>query len=335
MRLFHRWREWTLLLAALGAMGFLFTTEMPGRSHRGPPPPLTPEEVALSVQLKRHVEMLAGRIGERNTLHDAALRAAEGYIGDQLRASGFTVRREPFHADGREVANLEAVLPGADNSDEIVVLGAHYDSVQGSPGANDNGTGVAALLEIARLLAAGSYSRTLRFVAFVNEEPPYFQTELMGSRVYARGLASRGEKVVAMLSLETLGWYDEAEGSQAYPPPLNFFYPDTGNFVGFVANTASKGLLFEVISSFREQTAFPSEGAAAPTFIPGIDWSDQWAFWKEGWRALMVTDTAPYRYPYYHGPQDTPDKVQYDKLARVTAGLARVAEVLAKSSSTY
>jgi Zn-dependent M28 family amino/carboxypeptidase len=124
-----------------------------------------------------------------------------------------------------------------------------------------------------------------------------------------------------MYSLETIGYYSEEPRSQHYPFPLSYFYPDRGNFLAFVANLASRELLHRTIRAFRAHASFPSEGAAAPAFIPGVDWSDQWAFWREGWPALMITDTAPYRYPYYHTAHDTPDKVNYERLARVVRGL--------------
>ena len=213
-------------------------------------------------------------------------------------------------------------------SHQIVVVGGHYDSVAGCPGANDNGTGVAATLALAQAFASRKLSRTLRFVAFVNEEPPYFQTEQMGSLVYARACRARGEKIVAMLSLETIGYYRDEPGSQQYPFPIGFLYPKTGNFIAFVGNTASRRLVKKVTASFRRQVQFPAESGAFPSALPGIGWSDHWAFWQMGYPALMVTDTAPFRYPYYHTPHDTPDKVDYEPFTRTTAGLALVVEEL-------
>jgi Zn-dependent M28 family amino/carboxypeptidase len=202
--------------------------------------------------------------------------------------------------------------------------------VLGAPGANDNGTGVAAMLALARRFSGQKPRRTLRFVAFANEEPPHFQTAEMGSVVYAQRSRERSENVVAMLSLETLGYYDDAQGSQVYPPPIGLFYPSTGNFVGFVSNVSSRKLLRDVVGDFRSHTRFPSEGAALPAVIPGVGWSDHWAFWQAGYPALMVTDTAPFRYPHYHTGADTPDKIDYERLARVVAGLERSIRRLAE-----
>jgi Zn-dependent M28 family amino/carboxypeptidase len=164
----------------------------------------------------------------------------------------------------------------------------------------------------------------------VNEEPPFYHSEEMGSRHYARRSRERGEGIHAMFSLETIGYYSDAPGSQRYPFPLGFFYPSTGNFVAFVSDLASRPLLHQAIASFRRHAAIPSEAVAAPAWIPGVDWSDHWSFGREGWPALMVTDTAPYRYPHYHAPGDTPDKVDYERLARVVTGLRGMLRELAR-----
>ncbi len=304
---------------------------MPGRSFFGPLPALSAEEDLLSARLERHVRTLAEEIGERNITSNDSLDASVRYLDRVFREVGDSVAAQEFVVDGKKVNNLEVELRGESRPEEIVIIGAHYDSVFGCPGANDNATGTAALLEIARVMAERKLARTVRFVAFVNEEPPFFQTPQMGSRVYARRARQRGEKIVAMLSLETLGYYSDAEASQRYPFPFNLFYPSTGNFIGFVGNLSSRKLVRQVIGSFREHAKFPSEGVAAPGWITGIGWSDHWAFWQEGCPAIMVTDTAPFRYPHYHAPSDTPDEIDYDRLARVVAGLAAVVYDLANS----
>jgi hypothetical protein len=303
---------------------------MPGHSHKGPLPPLTAEETQLRDRLRGHVAVLAGEIGDRNILQYRALRQAADYIATRFRGLGLEVREEPYRVDDQEVVNLAAEVKGAIHPDEMVVIGAHYDTVPGSPGANDNGSGVAALLELARIFADKKPARTIRFVAFVNEEPPYFQTDEMGSRVYARHARERGEKIVAMLSLETIGCYSDAPKSQHYPPPFNLFFPDTGNFIGFVSDLGSRALLQRTIGTFRATTRFPSEGLAAPGWVQGIGWSDHWSFRQEGYPAVMVTDTAPFRYHFYHETDDTPEKLDYGRMARVVAGIGRVVEDLAK-----
>ena len=298
---------------------------MPGKTHSGPLPPMTDEERRVRDNLEKTVRALAEEIGERNTIHYDALEKSADYIRLSFEELGYEARTQEFQAAGRTVRNIEAELAGGGaNKDEIVVLGAHYDSAPGTPGANDNASGVAGLFELARLLKERELSRTVRFVAFVNEEPPFFQTDGMGSVRYARRCRERGEKIVGMLSLETIGYYSDLKGSQQYPPVFKWFYPDTGDFIGFVANVGSRKLARRCVGAFRRETAFPSEGVAAPGWITGIGWSDHWAFWREGYPALMVTDTAPFRYPHYHAPTDTPDRLDYDRTARVVTGLARV-----------
>ena len=305
------------------------TLRMPGRSHRGALPPLADEEAALSARLREHVGRLAGEIGERNVARLEALTAAAVYVEACFRALGDRPVREPYLAAGHQVRNVWAERRGEERADEIVLLGAHYDSVPGSPGANDNASGVAALLEIARLLAERRLARTLRFAAFVNEEPPFSFSEDMGSYRHARAARGRGERIVAMLSIETIGYFSEARGSQSYPFPLGLLYPDTADFIGFVGDTRSRRLVQRAVGSFRRHAAFPSEGAALPAAIPGVGWSDHWSFWQAGYPALMVTDTALFRYPAYHTEDDTPEKLDYERMARITAGLARVAADLA------
>ncbi|MBI4576335.1 MAG: M28 family peptidase [Planctomycetes bacterium] len=299
---------------------------MPGESHSGPLPPLTETQAALAAALGRDVARLAGELGERNVqARPEALDEAAAWIEAELAAAGYAVHREPFEVPGHTCWNLEAARVG---SAEVVVVGAHYDSVGGSPGADDNGTGVAALLALARAFAGRRTERTLRLVAFANEEPPWFQTAEMGSRVYAAACRARGDRVVAMLSLETLGYFSDEEGSQAYPFPLSAFYPSTGDFIAFVGNVASRRLVRQTVRAFRAHAQFPSEGAALPGFIPGVGWSDQWSFWEEGYPGIMVTDTAPFRNPRYHTAADTPEGVDHDRLARVVEGLVRVVEDL-------
>jgi Zn-dependent M28 family amino/carboxypeptidase len=223
---------------------------------------------------------------------------------------------------------LEAEIRGDTKPNEIVVIGAHYDSVVNCPAANDNGSGVAAVLALARRQAGQAVGRTLRFVAFANEEPPYFQTEQMGSWVYARRCRRRDEQVTAMFSLETIGCFSDAPKSQHYPPPFGLLYPSTGNFIAFVGNSKSAPLVRQAVATFRDNEPFPSEGGALPNAIPGVGFSDHWSFWQEGYPALMVTDTAMYRYPHYHESTDTVDKIDFDKMARVVRGLASVIDSL-------
>ncbi len=302
---------------------------MPGKSYDGALPSLSPEQTQLRDDLRGHVETLAGTIGERNLHRYAALEASARYISTLFESIGYQPNRQSFSVQGRTVSNIEVVKAGTERPDEIVVVGAHYDSVVGSPGANDNATGVAGVLELARMLRSQQLSRSVHFVAFVNEEPPYSYTNAMGSRRYAERAASKGERITAMLSLETIGYYSDEDDSQHYPAPFGHFYPDKGNFIGFVGNLQSHKLVRRAIASFRSHAKFPSEGLAAPGWVTGIGWSDHWSFWKSGYPGIMVTDTALFRYPQYHSCADRPEIVVYDSLARVVHGLAGVVRDLA------
>ncbi len=275
--------------------------------------------------LKSAVRTLATDIGERNVGRPQALAAAADYIEHEMRSAGATVVRQTFTAAGHRVANIEALIPGRRPDAHEVLAGAHYDTVSGCPGANDNGSGVAALLELARRLAVRPLDRTLRLVAFVNEEPPFFQGPAMGSLVYAKALKDAGVKLRGMLSIETIGCYTDAPGSQSFPlPPLRRIYGDRGDFLAFVSNLASRAWLRGALASFRAGTDLPAQGAALPAVVSGVGWSDHWAFWQVGYDAVMVTDTAPYRYPHYHRASDTAEKLDYQSMAKAVDGLEAV-----------
>jgi len=284
---------------------------------------------ALERRLMAHVRVLGGTIGERNLHRPLGLRAAADYIHRAWKDQGFAVTEERFDVLGQPCANLVVEQKGAERPGTIVLVGAHYDSVMGSPGANDNATGVAILLEMSRALRRDAPSRTVRFVAFVNEEPPYFLTELMGSREHARRARQRGEDIQAMFSLETLGYYSNDPGSQRYPFPFGAFYPTTGNFLGVVGNLSSRGLVVDFLRQFMSASDLPVEGIATFEWIPGINWSDHWSFWKEGYPALMLTDTAPFRYAEYHSVRDLPQHLNGSEFARAAHGIIQTVRRLA------
>lgn len=297
---------------------------MPGKSYRDPLPPLSDDQRALSETLRAHVTHLAQTIGQRNIWNRDNLHAAADYIQAQLEAAGYAVNRQPYQLRSVACDNLEVQITGRADPDAIVIVGAHYDSVFDSPGANDNATGIAALLALARTFADKTPARTLRFVAFVNEEPPFFRTELMGSTVYAKRCRQRGDNIVAMISFDGLGCYTDQPDSQHYPFPFGLLYPSTGNFIGFLGDTSSRKLVRRAIGTFRRHARFPSEAAAVPRAIEGVGWSDHWSFWQAGYPAIMITDTLPFRYAHYHAHSDTPDKLDYDRMARVVEGLVPV-----------
>jgi hypothetical protein len=315
-----------VVIVAVGAavVSLWRMTQMPLKSYRGQLPPLSPAQSKLAAQLSAHVSYLSVTVGERNIHRSGSLEAAGDYIHEKLANAGYSVATQTYDVDGHAVSNLEAQLYGRTATEGVIVVGAHYDSVAGTVGADDNGSGVAALLELARILHEGKLRRTVRFVFFVNEEPPYFQTKQMGSMVYARQMRNDRIPVSAMISLEMLGYYSDAPGSQKYPVGLSLFYPSRGNFIGFVGNSGSRDLVRRAVQTFRESAMFPSEGIAAPATWPGIGWSDQWSFWQQAYPAIMITDTAVFRYPYYHTALDTREKIDFGKMARVVEGTGTV-----------
>lgn len=277
----------------------------------------------LEERLTNHVVVLAEDIGPRNVVNHAKLKATCDFIRSSWQDVGYEVTTGSYSVNGTECYNLSVEIPGKSKPNNIVIVGAHYDTISYSPGANDNGSAVAALLELSRLFRGMSVGKTLRFVAFANEEPPYFKTRQMGSLVYAKDCRKRNENITAMVCLETIGYYREAPKTQKYPFPLSSFYPHTGNFIAVVGNLGSKSLVTSFTRSFMEESDFRVECAAPFGFISGVDWSDHWSFWECGYPAIMLTDTALFRYPHYHSVEDTADKLTYPEFARATYGIYR------------
>jgi len=289
----------------------------------------TSESITLVAELRRDVGALCA-LGQRNTFNPENLTAAADFIERELKAANYSVERQrfPVEEDGTSADNVIVELRGTTLPGEIVVIGAHYDSVEESPGADDNASGVAALLALARRFAHEKPRRTLRFVAFANEEPPHFQTEDMGSLRYATRCHDRGETIVAMLSIESIAYFSDAPDSQQYPSPLSALYPSTANFLAFVGTLGSRALVMQSVHAFREATPLPAEAAVLPQLIQETGWSDQWSFWQFGWPAAMVTDTAPFRNPHYHAASDRPETLDYERFASAVEGLEAVVRSL-------
>jgi Zn-dependent M28 family amino/carboxypeptidase len=281
-------------------------------------------------RVELHVRTLADGIGPRNIFVPDKLNAAADYIRSFWEKIGYQVSAQTFSVQNVECQNLAIEIPGRSKPGEIVLIGAHYDTVSWVPGANDNGSAVAALLELSRLFSTESPSRTLRFVAFTNEEPPFFKTGSMGSLVYAKACQKKEENIVSMVCLETIGYYRDEPKTQKYPFPFSSFYPDVGNFIAVVGNLRSKQLVKAFARHFMKESDFPVECVATFGFLAGIDWSDHWSFWHCGYHAVMITDTALFRYPYYHSSEDTSDKIDYHNLARVTHGVYKAIEKMVK-----
>jgi Zn-dependent M28 family amino/carboxypeptidase len=304
---------------------------MPNKDSSKKLPPLSKEEKEIQTGLEAHVKYLARIIGERNVPEYSRLKRSAKYIEKFWKNLKYDVKSQVYQIAGKDVRNLYITKKGTKDAEDLyIVIGAHYDTAYGTPGANDNGSGVAALLELSRLLKDKPLKTTLNFVAFVNEEPPYFQSEDMGSYQYAKLLKEKNIIVKAMYSLETMGFYTNEPKSQNYPFPLSMFYPSTGNFIAFVGNKKSKDSINKSVKSFKKHSKFPVEGAALFEFITGIGWSDQWSFWQMGYPGMMVTDTAFFRYEHYHQDTDTWDRLNYPDFARVTSGFAKVLEDMAE-----
>jgi Zn-dependent M28 family amino/carboxypeptidase len=286
----------------------------------------------LEAQLTRDVNHLAMTIGERHgDGREAALEAAAVWIEAELVAAGWSVVREAYTVDGEPFRNVYVEVPGSGAPEEVVVIGAHYDSAEGTPGADDNATGVAALLYTARALVGVKPARTLRLVFFTNEEPPYFKGPAMGSLVHAKRTAARGERVVAMASLEMLGFYAEGEGVQTYPLGLGAVYPAHGDYIAVVGDIESEPLVQECAAALRGATDMQIETLAAPRALAEISFSDQWSFWQLGWPGVMITDTGFLRNAHYHLDSDTPDKLDFARMARVTRAIPALAATLSRA----
>ena len=274
-------------------------------------------------RLKEHVQYLAGEIGERNSFRYENLERARSYIEQSLAETGYSIGNDVYQVEGREYRNVIGEKKGLSSPEKILVVGAHYDTAPDTPGADDNASGVASLLELARLLYSESPALTLRFVAFNLEEPPYFRTPNMGSRVHARRCREKKEPIAGMISLEMVGYYDDRPGSQHFPLPLmSWFYPERGNFITLAGNFRSRHLVGKMADLLSEQDQIPVESVALP-LLPGTGLSDNWSFWKEGYPALMITDTAFFRNANYHRTSDLPSTLNYEKMAWLVLGLAQ------------
>lgn len=294
-------------------------------------------ERELSERLYTHVDRLAGLIGPRHLGRPTHLEATATYIERELIGLGYSVERQTYEVEQTEVANLVVERPGARRAGEVVILGAHYDTVPTTPGADDNASAVAMLIEVARMLQRFTFQRTLRFVAFPCEEPPHFYTDTMGSQVYARQCRLGGERIVGMVCLEMVGYYSEEPNSQEIPPGiprwLRWAFPTRGDFLAAVGNLRSWRLVWAFRRGFKRETRFPLFSIALPEIIWEIRLSDNSSFWDQGYPALMVTDTSFLRNPHYHAETDTPDTLDYARMAQSAIGVAGGIKRLARSAA--
>ncbi len=272
--------------------------------------------------LRQVVTMLAGEIGVRSFQDRERLEKTATYISDQFTSFGYQVTRQPFVFGGKTYHNVIAELTGTVSPETLLIVGAHYDSVRTTPGADDNASGVAGLLGLARELADAKTKKTIRFVAFALEEWPVYRSANMASYHYAKSLKEKNERVEGMICLEMIGYFCDQEGCQHYPFPfMNLKFPKTGNFIAMVGNMRSKVFTGRIARSFTCATDLPLVTLNAPAIMIGIDFSDHWSFGKFGYHALMVTDTAFYRNPHYHAATDIPETLDYERMVKVVEGL--------------
>lgn len=298
---------WVVLLAWATTFGWRL-----GRS----PSHAVSRDPALEQELKGHVFVLSREIGDRNVFRYDELKRAADYIAGRLRSFGYEPQLQTYSVEGKDFSNIIAVKRGTQKPGEVIIVGAHYDSCL-NPGADDNASGVAALLEAAHSFAKKETAKTIKFIAFVNEEPPFFQTEWTGASVYVRAAQENKEDIRAALVLEMVGYFTDKPFSQRYPPLVGVFYPNKGDFLAMVGNFPSFFLVRELSSMFRN-TAFPLEPVILPAWAPGVTYSDHYAFWLAGYRAVMFTDTAFYRNPGYHSGADTYETLDYARLTNFT-----------------
>ncbi len=280
-------------------------------------------------RLYKHVEHLSVHIGSRSVYEYDRITATKDYIVSCLEDFGFVPALQSYNYDGKEYSNIIMSIDGIRLPDETVIIGAHYDSVYGTPGADDNASAVAILLEMCRILKSFSPARTLKLIFFVNEESPLFRSKYMGSYVYAMEAKGRNENIKSMISLEMLGYYTDKKGGQTFPLPLmNLMYPSTPNFIAIVGNLSSRNLVEKVKNSLYESPSIPVATLSTVSFIPGIDFSDHRSFWKMGYPAVMITDTAFYRNPNYHTARDSIDTLDFNKMSNLLRGLIQTAKDL-------
>lgn len=283
--------------------------------------------------LKRIVNFLSRNVGSRAYHQIAELAMAAEFIEIEFKQYGYEVFEQRFTVHGNSYRNLFIEIRGRKYPERVIIVGAHYDTVTGTPGADDNASGIAGILELAKQLRNSDFDRTVRFVAFTLEEPPFFRTDDMGSYRYAQHLSQRGEQVESMISLEMIGYFLDRPKSQYFPSSIfKLYYPDRANFIMLVSNRGSKDLLGKIRVSFQKGTDLPVESISIYSIVPGVDFSDHWSFYQFDYKAVMVTDTAFYRNPNYHRIGDLPETLDYVRMAKVVIGLKLAIEDLANIS---
>jgi Zn-dependent M28 family amino/carboxypeptidase len=289
--------------------------------------------IGHALKLHRHIKYLTVDIGSRSAYEYDKIEETKEYIVDCLKAFGYVPSLQTFTYSNKKYSNIIVSRNGVKLPDETVIIGAHYDTAYGTPGADENASAVATLLEIARALKDFSPDRTLKLIFFVVEEPPIFKSEQMGSYIYARKAKAENENITSMVCLEMLGYYTNEKNGQSYPlPMMSRFYPSTPNFIAIIGNLNSRNLVEKVNNSLKATSRIRVETLSMLSSIPGVVFSDHQSFWKMGFPAIMVTDTAFFRNPNYHTVADTIDTLDFDKMSDLLKGLIQTAKDLTNSS---
>lgn len=318
-----------LLLLLLLIFAFLLYSVLKIRETPSVFVPTAPE--IKKTTLYRHVKVLSAEIGSRSVYEYDRLNAAKDYIFASLKTMGYKPELQTYTYEGRSFSNIVVMIAGKEHSKETVLIGAHYDTYAVTPGADDNASGVALLLELCRLMKSDQPGRTIKFVFFTLEEPPVFRSAFMGSAVYAERARMNGENITAMICLDMVGYYNDRKGGQGFPLPfMSLFYPTTPNFLAIVGNLSSRRLANDVAESIRKTPGLTVETLSMVGFFPGIDFSDHRSFWKQGYPAVMITDTAFFRNPNYHGETDTIETLDFKRMEILLGGLFPTIKYLAR-----
>lgn len=310
------------ILIALATLAVTSLTGLGGPPYAGPSPPLDPIEAKRQDRLHEEVEFISFEVGKRHHRNPSGLQKTGDYITDVLSSIGYKVVEQPYPVEGQLRRNLIVELPGGVARREIVVIGAHYDAPRRSPGANMNASGVAVLLELARELRGKTFPRTVRLCFFSTAMPPQARTEDQGSRRYVQEILEKGDKVVAMINLRSLGSFKDDAGSQRFPFPLDRVFPDTGNFLAAFGAPSARTFVEEIVRGWNSRTPFPMIGSAMPSWYPGVMDSDHDSFAEQGIPAVVISDTGSYRHGDTGTIYDLFERLDYARMSRVVTGLA-------------
>jgi len=327
------WIRILLVLATVAALSVGAVVYMTDIAPERPETALAPLDRAgerLRDDLLFHVEHLSLKIGPRNVSKGDTLEQAAGYIENALSSMGYQPQTQEWVLHGKTLRNVWVDVPGTMVLNELVVVAAHYDSYRSSPGADGNGSGVAALLELAERLRGEELHRTVRMLFFVNGEMPWVGTDECGSQRFLEQVTARSERVIGALFLDSVGVYSSEEGSQEFPFPLSLVYPRSGHFLAVFSDTSNRSAVVAFIDKWQTQSRFPVQGGAMPTWFPGSPNSGYTAFLDAGWPAVVLTDTAGHRYADSGTVYDKHSRLDYVALSHIVLSLTRVVADMAR-----